>query len=268
MFKRTTVVSLLIVVLLLPVVCFAAENKSKPLIIAHRGDCSRAPENTMAAFRLAVEEGVDIIELDVHLTSDGEVVVIHDKTVDRTTNGTGWVKYMTYNEIRELDAGNGEKVPSLIEVIEFLKEEFFNNEDKLLIIEPKNLDLPYEGLEEKIIDIVEKYDVMDNVIICSFNHYSLLVIKELSPSIKIGLTYKEIPIAPWKMAEKVGAYCLNVHYSNITPQLLCECRDRNIKVFPWTVNEVDDMKKLIDLGVDGITTDNPVLLKKVIDGKV
>ena len=150
------------------------------IVMAHRGFSSKAPENTMAAFTLALDAGAEGIELDVHLTKDGEVVVIHDHTLARTTNGTGLVADLTLAELQELDAGlwfspefKGERLPSLREVLELLKEH-----NVLLNVETKAA-LGYEQLNEKLASLLDEYAMWEKTIISSFNHFDLVHIKTI-----------------------------------------------------------------------------------------
>ena len=176
---------------------------NKPLIIAHRGASSRAPENTMASFRKAVELGADAIELDVHRSKDGYLMVCHDERVDRTSNGKGYIKDFTLRELKSLDAGRwigeefkGERMPLLEEVLELVLK---NN--ILLNIELKNGPIFYEGIERDVINLVKNYGLVDETIISSFNHYSLLQVKGIEPRIKTGILYIAGMVSPWEYAK-------------------------------------------------------------------
>src|SRR5699024_8402340 len=161
-----------------------------PLIMAHRGASGNAPENTMAAFQLAVDEGADGIELDVHLSKDGEIVVIHDDTLNRTTNGTGNVHEKDLAELKTYDAGSWfdpkfseERIPLLQEVIDILPESVFLN------IEIKNSPIVHTGIEQKLVDLLGKNNRLNDTLISSFDHESLYTIKKLAPELKIGIIY-------------------------------------------------------------------------------
>lgn len=147
----------------------------KTKIFAHRGSAGTHPENTMAAFREAERVGADGIELDVHLTKDNEVVVIHDSTADRTTNGTGEMRNLTLKELRKLDAGlnyskkyKGERIPALKEVLSWMQENTLE-----LNIELKNVTVEYPGFEEKLLEEVVEFGMEERLFLSSFNHYAL-----------------------------------------------------------------------------------------------
>lgn len=229
------------------------------LVIAHRGDRVHKPENTMAAFKLALEEGADGIELDVQLTSDGEIVVCHDETVNRTTNGTGYIKDMTYKEVLNLDAGEGQKIPSLSEVMDLL-----HNKDILLNIELKNSVIKYQGLENKVINALKEYKMLDKTIISSFNHHSLLNVKELAPTMRVGILFECMPVNLWGFATKIKAYSLHPFYSNVDERMVKRSHEHNIRLFPWTVNNENIIRDFFALGVDAIITDDPLLAVRTL----
>lgn len=238
----------------------------KTLVIAHRGDSKNAPENTIAAFKRAMELGADGIELDVQLTKDGHLVVIHDETVDRTTNGEGFVKDFTLEEIKKLDAGikfgekfAGERIPTLYEVFELIEDKDF-----LVNIEIKSGIVLYPGIEEKLIKAIKEYNFEERVIISSFNHYSLRDVKKMAPHLKIGLLYQCGLVEPWHMALRMEAYSLHPFYFNIIPELVEGCKKNGVKLFPWTVDRKEDMERMLKAGVDGIITDDPETLINLV----
>ncbi|AEM78512.1 glycerophosphodiester phosphodiesterase [Thermoanaerobacter wiegelii] len=239
----------------------------KPLVIAHRGDSRNAPENTLASFKRALEMGADGIELDVQLTKDGQLVVIHDERVDRTTDGIGFVKDFTLKELKRLDAGikfdkkfAGERIPTLYEVFELIGHKNF-----IINIEIKSGVVLYPGIEEKLIKAIEDYDFEDRVVISSFNHYSLRDVKRMAPELKIGLLYQCGLVEPWHMAIRMKAYSLHPFYFNIIPELVEGCKKNNIKLFPWTVDRKEDMEMMIKAGVDAIITDDPQTLINLLE---
>ncbi|MGB9680131.1 MAG: glycerophosphodiester phosphodiesterase [Thermoanaerobacteraceae bacterium] len=235
---------------------------SKPLVIGHRGDAKNFPENTLKSFQRVLELGADGIELDVQLTKDGHLVVIHDEKVDRTTDGIGFVKDFTLKEIKRLDAGIkfnkkyiGEKIPTLSEVFELI-----GNKDFLVDIEIKSGIVLYPGIEEKLVKLIYDFDFQDRVLISSFNHYSLRDLKNIAPELKIGLLYECGIVEPWNMAKIMNAYSINPFYFNIIPEVIEGCKRNNIKLFPWTVDIKEDMLKMINAGVDAIITNDPETL--------
>lgn len=239
-----------------------------PKIIAHRGASHDAPENTMAAFREALKQGADAIELDIQLTKDGEMVVIHDETLDRTTDMTGFVKSYTLAELKKADAGSkfspkfaGEPIPLLEEVFELLR-----GTNVFLNIELKTTKFLYEGIEKKAVDIVRHYGYEENTIFSSFNHYSLVECKRLAPEIKTGILYNLGIYRPWDYAKSIGADAINPNYISV---LLGDAESRKefaqsgVLLFPWTVDDEDTMAELMSLKVSGVITNLPTLAIKV-----
>lgn len=228
-------------------------------IIAHRGASGYAPENTMPAFEMALDMNAEGIELDVHTTKDGEVVVIHDHTIDRTSDGEGLVGGFTLDELRKFDYGSwygdefkGVTIPTLREVLELLRD--WNG---LLNIEIKSGPIIYEGIEQKVIDLIEEYETADRIIISSFNHYSLRDIKKIDPSIKIGLLYGAGLVEPWIYAKRLNAEALHPSYHNIIPELVEGCHENSIQLNPYTIDREQDIERMINAGVDGIITNYP-----------
>lgn len=160
---------------------------NRPIIYGHRGASQYAPENTLASYNRAIEMGADGIEIDVHKSKDGHLIVCHDERVDRTTNGQGYIKDLILKEIKSLDAGSwfskefsGEKIPLLEEVLEFVKDK-----DILLNIELKNGPIFYDGIEDELIRLVRVFNLVENTIISSFNHYSLSISKILINNLRL-----------------------------------------------------------------------------------
>ncbi len=239
-----------------------------PMVIAHRGASAYAPENTAAAFRLAMEMGVDGIELDVHLSSDGCPVVIHDERVDRTGSGTGWVKDLSLNTLKSLDFGSWFGPSFASETILTLEEVFLLLGDwqGLLNIELKSGPIFYEGLEQKVITLVKKYDRLDNVILSSFNHYSLVAAKAVEPRIKIGLLYMAGLVAPWEYALRLGAQAIHPYFHSIIPEVIVGCNAHNIAINVFTVDDPIYLTALSTSGVHGIITNVPDVAKGIVHG--
>ncbi len=235
------------------------------LVIAHRGASGYAPENTMPAFEKALEMGAEGIELDVHLTKDGETVVIHDHTIDRTSNGTGMVGQFTLEEIKQLDFGSwfdekfsGTTIPTLEEVLELLK-----GWEGLLNIEVKSGPIIYPEIEQKLIVLIKQYGFEQKVIFSSFNHYSLCDIKKIDPAMDIGILYMCGLVEPWIYAEHINAQALHPLFYNIIPELVEGCKKSGIKLNPYTIDDPKDMERIIKAEVDGIITNYPDLALKV-----
>lgn len=229
-----------------------------PLIYAHRGASGHAPENTMAAFRLAVEEGAEGIELDVQLSADRQVVVIHDETLDRTTDGLGPVNSRTWEELRRLDASfgqeayRGEGIPLLSQVLELLAPTQLE-----LNIELKNGIVPYEGMEELVVRMVRQYGMEKRVVLSSFNHYSIARLAGMAPDMEMAVLYAEGLYRPWEYAAFVGARSLHPHYLAVTPEIVMNAHMAGVKVRPWTVNSDEDYRRMAAAGVDAVITNYP-----------
>jgi glycerophosphoryl diester phosphodiesterase len=231
-------------------------------IFAHRGYSALFSENTMTSFIEAEKAGSDGIELDVQLTKDGEVVIIHDEKVDRTTNGRGNVKDFTFNEIRKLNSGNlegkKEPIPSLAEVLEWLQT------NKLICnIELKNGIYPYEGMEEKVIKLIHSYGLQERIIFSSFNHYSLVYCYRLAPEIEIAPLYSGRIFMPWIYAKSIQAAAIHPNYKGLTDDIIKKSMEANIAVRPYTINKDADMEHLFKINCSAFITDDPVKALKI-----
>ena len=232
------------------------------MIQAHRGASAYCPENTLEAFSRAIEQGADCIELDVHLTKDGEIVVAHDEKLERVSNGTGYINDHTLQELKSLDfsklffpgTGTAYRIPTLAEVLSLVKPSALT-----MNIELKTTERLYPGLVEKLISLIEKYAMAGRVIYSSFNHYSLREIKKIDPRAKIGLLYELGMVDPWVYANYVGADAIHPHYYVIAalPETVKHCHENNIKVNVWTVDDPEAIKLMLKSGVDGIITNKP-----------
>jgi glycerophosphoryl diester phosphodiesterase len=238
----------------------------KTLVWAHRGASSDAPENTLEAFSLALEQEADGIELDVHMTADGEIVVAHDETLERVSNGTGLIKDRTLSELKQLDFSKAfsnyspARIPTLAEVYDFIKPTGLT-----VNVEIKSGIVQYEGIEKKLIDLAEQFCISDRIIYSSFNHYSLMILREISPSAKIGLLYNEALIDPHLYAQHVGANAIHPFFPTLmVPGVLKGCREAGVAIHPWTVNDINHMKNLIAAGVDALITDVPKAARQVL----
>ncbi|WP_308008955.1 glycerophosphodiester phosphodiesterase [uncultured Fusobacterium sp.] len=233
---------------------------------AHRGFSGKYPENTMLAFKKAIEFGADGIELDVQLTKDEEIVIIHDETIDRTTNGKGLVSDYTYEELCKFDASfiyHGQmgfnKIPTLREYLELVK-------DKNIVtnIELKTGILEYIGIEEKVWELIQEYKIEKKVIISSFNHYSILRMKELAPDLKYGLLSESWLINAGKYAHDLGIQCYHPIHYNLTPEIINEIKKYGIEINTYTVNKESDIRYLIEKGIDIIIGNFPDLTGELI----
>jgi len=234
---------------------------NRVLNFGHRGASGLAPENTLAAFRLAVELGADGVECDVQLSRDGAAVVCHGDDVDRTTDGHGRLRDFTLAELKRLDAGRwfderfaGERIPTLHELIAALGKE------TLLNLELKTDARRPEGLEEQVAAAVRVNDLYDRLIVSSFNRSALRRLHSIDPQIDLGLLYWHAhPRFPRGIGPALGLPCHSLHpeHSMVDEEYMRWARRRGFRVLVWTVNGADDMRRLAGLGVDGIITNRP-----------
>jgi glycerophosphoryl diester phosphodiesterase len=228
------------------------------LIIGHRGAMGHAPENTMASFAMGLAMGADAIELDVHLSANGHLVVIHDSSVDRTTNGSGYIKDLTLAEIKSLDAGSwygpefaGERIPTLDEVLAWAKGRIS------LVIEIKNSPVFYPGIEEKVVEALKAHGMEDAAVVISFDHRSVKKVKELRPGIATGILYVARPVDAVSMARTARADAIHPNVGYLTAETVGEAHRAGLAVSTWIVNDPLQMRKLADMGVDSVGTNYP-----------
>jgi glycerophosphoryl diester phosphodiesterase len=208
-----------------------ARESGSPLVGGHRGNPAEHPENSLASFRSAIELGVDMIECDVHLSADGELVVIHDHTLDRTTDGTGLVAQRPLAELRELDLGGGERLPVLSEVCELAYGRVG------LCVEVKQIPIPYPGLEEKLVACLESLGMVEQTAVISFHHGSVRRLKGLEPRLTVGLIEGARPIDPVGMLRDASADIYAPHYGAMDPELVEEIHAAGGLVGCWTVDD-------------------------------
>lgn len=237
----------------------SASRPGVPIIFAHRGASGTRPENTMAAFRRAIELGATGIETDVQLSVDGEPVLIHDETLSRTAGASGWVGDKTIEELRSLDAGSwyhpefmGEQIPHLDELLQLVRDTGI-----VVNLELKNTVRAYEGLEEKVVAAVRRHSVAGQTIFSSFNHYSLALCKKLAPEIRTGILYMEGLYQPWEYAKTIGADALHAYHPAVRAEWVREALEAGVDYHPFTVNDEARLRELIDMGTAGIITDHP-----------
>lgn len=228
------------------------------LIYGHRGASGYAPENTLPGFRLAMEMGADGFELDVHMSADGELVVIHDETVDRTTDGTGFVKDLTLAQLKELDACNGmeayrgTRIPTLAEVFDLVRDS-----DHIVNVEIKTDECFYPQIEEKCLALAREKGVEERVIYSSFNHHTLLRLRQLKPDAKLGMLFGDIMVAPWAYAGQLGVDYLHPMKMNIyVPGFAEETGKAGYGINMWTINDAETMEVCLKCGA-GIITNYP-----------
>lgn len=217
------------------------------LRIGHRGAAGHEPENTLLSLNKAVELGCDMTEIDVHVCASGEVVVIHDDIVDRTTDGTGLVSELSLDDLKSLDAGKGERIPTLDAVLSSLKGRV-----------SLNIEFKGQGTPEPVFGIVEGSGwAPDELVFTSFDWKMLEEYRELDPEARMGpLAHVNIFHAA-RFASKIDAYCVNPLHHLCSRSFVGKAHKRGLKVYPWTVNELDEIEKMKNTGVDGIISDYP-----------
>ncbi len=229
-------------------------------VFAHRGASFKAPENTLAAFLLAAELGADGVELDVHLSRDGRVVVIHDDTVDRTGNGSGSVHDMLFDDLRALDVSMGKPgyagacIPTLEEVYRLLAPTplMVNVEIKEYLYQDGFPIIP------KVLELEERYRFTGRVFYSSFNHYILREIKRLHPQVPTAILYAEGMVDAWEYARRVPSDAIHPHFVALQdPALVSQCHANGIAVRPWTVDRPDVLEQTFAAGVDTVITNRP-----------
>lgn len=240
----------------------------RPTIFAHRGSSAYAPENTLSAFELAIQHQADAVELDVKLSQDNIPVVIHDPTVDRTTNGSGFVRRMTLEELRKLDAGEyfnasfrGERIPTLEEVLTTIGRRIFIN------IELTNYASPNDNLPEIVAELIQKHNLSESILISSFNPLALWRISRLLPQVPRGLLALRGTAGSWARSwirHLVPCEAVHPAFQDVTPNFLRRIHRSGQRVHAYTVNLPEDMRRLLKMGVDGIFTDDPVLARKIL----
>lgn len=240
---------------------------ASPVVIAHRGDKAYAPENTLSAFKLAAEKGADAVEFDVKLTADGQVIVLHDQTVDRTTNGTGNVAKLSLAVLRELEAGMqfpgqypGERIPALDEVFETVGKRIYMN------VELTNYSTPNDALVPKVVELVKKHGLQSRVLFSSFFAHNLQKARLLLPEVPRGLLTFPGLMGLWgRTLGWRGDYtALNPYMTDVNAGLVDRIHAAGKRVNAWTVTAEADVRRIIGLGVDGIITNDPALVLRLL----
>ncbi len=232
-----------------------------PLVVGHRGFRARYPENTLASFQAAVDAGVQMVELDIHLSMDHELVVIHDDRVDRTTNATGEVNTMTLSELKKLDAGSwfddrfaGQRIPTLKEVFDCVG-------DRVKI----NIEIKFAGtdyipgrIESVVLDLIRQEGATARVLISSFDPRVVQYIRQADSSLAVAFISESAEgMKTVDFCRQLGVYSFHPNFRCLNSELMTELHDAGIHVFPYTVNTEPDFKRMMQLGVDGIITDDP-----------
>jgi len=231
-------------------------------VTGHRGAAAVEPENTLRAIRYALSLGVDRAEIDVHLSQDGELVVMHDATVDRTTNGTGKIAEMTVAQLKQLDAGKGERVPTLQEVMNVFKEFWAQGGKTLLQIELKG-----PATAAPTVAAIVQNGIEDKVVLCSFDAQQLAEAKQLLPDAIYGFLTSKLEPDPIEIALGISASAVHLQHKLATQEWVERVHAAGLQARVWNIDEAERMKWAIALGVDGIGSNNPQLLLEVLAGQ-
>ena len=236
-------------------------------VYGHRGASGYAPENTLEAFELAARMGAAGVELDVHIAKDGELVVAHDETIDRVADGSGYIAEMTTAQLKRYRFNRTHReyekatIPTLREVYELLKPYGL-----CVNVELKNSRIDYEGLEEKCVKLACEMGMTDKVLYSSFNHHSMVRMKQIDKAIPCGLLYDCMPLEPWAYAERLGMDAIHPHFSEL---LLTgeagRCHEKGVNVNVWTVNAESEVRDCLEAGADIIISNYPDRALRVLE---
>lgn len=235
-------------------------ERGRVWVVGHRGAMGYCPENTLASFERGLELGADWIELDVHLSRDGALIVIHDESLERTTNGHGLVRDHTLAELKQLDAGDGQKIPTLNEVLDWARQR-----DTIVDIEIKNAPIYYEGIEQRVVDAVSEAAMTERVIVISFDHAAVQRVIRLEPRIATGVLYECRPLGGGvDLARGANADAVLPHWSYVTRKDVQLAHEADLAVAPWASSDPTVLRHLVECDVDAIGTNHPDILKTVI----
>jgi glycerophosphoryl diester phosphodiesterase len=224
-------------------------------VVSHRGAGWLLPENTLPGFERAIELGCDLTECDVRLSADGKLVVLHDATVDRTTNGSGQVVDLSFDQLRELDAGNGALVPTLDEVLEVI-----DGRIKLLC------ELKAPGTAAPSVAAVREHGLVEQVIFTSFQFERLAEARALGDELRLGGILASPALVAVEHLAELRAASIGVHHEHLTPQFVRAAQERGLHVRGWNPNTEPEIERLLEMGPDGISSDRPDLALKIVRG--
>ena len=235
------------------------EKVRETKVWAHRGASGYRPENTMEAFELAIRQGADGIELDVHTSADGQLIVIHDETVDRVTDGTGFAGEKTLKELKELKVSTSAepegiyRIPTLQEVLDLMR-----TTDMMVNIELKNSICFYPGMEEKVLKAVKEMKMEEQLIYSSFNHYSLLKMKQLDSQVQTGILFSDGWVNPAMYTKKMGINAVHPAVYHLKyPQFREEVKRAGLKMHVWTADKPEHIQLVKKAGAEAVITDYP-----------
>jgi glycerophosphoryl diester phosphodiesterase len=243
-------------------------NLPKPTIFAHRGASAYAPENTLAAFSLAVDQAADALEMDAKLTADGHVVLFHDQSLERITGHPGRVNALNLDDLCKFDAGIhfdkdfiGERIPTLNQVFETIERRCYYN------LELTNYASPFDDLPDKVVSLVQEHQLEDYVFLSSFNPLALLRTKRLLPGAPVALLAQAGRSGTWARSQLgylLSYQALHISFEDANREIVEKTHRRKCRLHTYTVNQADEMRCQIEMGVDGIFTDDPRLAKEII----
>ena len=229
----------------------SCKNTSKPLVFGHRGAKGHAAENTLSSIQKAIELGVDGIEVDVFRCGSGELVVFHDRSVEKLTNGIGFIEQMSLNSIKKLNVLDQGKIPTLNEVLDLIDGQVILN------IELKGSNTSF--LTHQLLNTYFKSSNWkpEKILISSFDWDELRAFYQLNKEIKIAILTEDDPVDAIPIAKELNAFSINPNHILLTKLNAAKIKSENISIYPWTVNEILDINKMKKIGVDGIITDYP-----------
>jgi glycerophosphoryl diester phosphodiesterase len=237
-------------------------------LIGHRGALASAPENTLPGFEEGLAQGANLLELDIHQSRDRELVVIHDFTVDRTTDGTGYVKDLTLHELKRLDAGSrfspafkGARIPLFREVLEWAKGRV------CLAIEIKSDWITYEGIEAALVDHLRRYEMVDQVMVVSFDHCALKRVKDHEPNVSTGAIYNARFVDPLMVARSARVNVLRPRWPFASTAEIRAAHAEGLAYSPWGPNDPAIWRQLVEMGVDTLSADRPADLRAILGPK-
>lgn len=222
-------------------------------LVGHRGSMGTEPENTLRSFRRAAEVGADMVELDLHVTSDGQLVVLHDHDVARTTSGSGDISTLSLAEAKKLDAGQGETIPTFAEVLD-------------VVTVPVQAEIKAPAATAGAVELIRERDLLDRVWVISFIPDVLAETQRICPEAHRGLIFDAVPTDAIQQARSFGAKALCVGISSLTPELAEECHESGLGIYSWTVNSREQLIHALRSGADGVTSDFPERMRGLLSG--
>jgi glycerophosphoryl diester phosphodiesterase len=230
------------------------------LIIGHRGACGHEPENTLRSLTRAIDLGADMVEFDVKRCKTGELVIMHDMLVNRTTNGKGYVHELSYAELKVLDAGKGERIPTLAETLDCV-----NRRAQV------NIEMVTEGIAGDVAAMIEDFVQSkrwsyDDFLVSSYFHQELKNFRSLMPKLRTGVLFEGVPLQLAQFATELGVYALHTWRDYLPQRFVDDAHARGLRVHCYTVNDEEDVLRMRSMGVDGIFTDVPDVPRKILEG--